>query len=85
MVHNMNFACGLGIRYEASVLNKVPLNTTVPTGSRAPDVLIRGPGPNVPFRLQEGLIHAKQALGRFSSSWVITLRQPTLFPLFGIT
>ncbi|KAF3041281.1 hypothetical protein E8E12_002476 [Didymella heteroderae] len=53
MKENMDFTSGLGVKYIKSELNKVPQATILQAGSRAPDVLIRGPGPHLPFRLQE--------------------------------
>jgi phenol 2-monooxygenase len=66
MVDNMNFTSGLGVKYGASFLNNPLLNTTVTTGTRAPDALVRAPGPNISLRLQEAVLHAEPV-----GSWTI--------------
>ena len=65
MTDNMDFSCGLGVKYAASFLNRKPQTTTLLAGSRAADALIRGPGLNIPFRLQESLINAQP------SAWTV--------------
>jgi phenol 2-monooxygenase len=59
MKENVDFSTGLGVKYTESTLNKAPQATMLQAGSRAPDALIRGPGPNLPFRLQERVLHAR--------------------------
>jgi phenol 2-monooxygenase len=56
---NMNFSCGLGVKYSKNFLNKDLQATVLRSGSRAPDALIRSPGVNVLFRLQERILHAQ--------------------------
>jgi phenol 2-monooxygenase len=58
MKESMDFSSGLGVKYMKSELNRAPQATMLQAGSRAPDVLIRGPGPHLPFRLQERVLHA---------------------------
>lgn len=59
MKENMDFTFGLGVKYIKSELNRAPQATMLQAGSRAPDVLIRGPGPHLPFRLQERVLHVQ--------------------------
>lgn len=48
---NMSFNIGLGVSYEASILNQAPTATTLFPGTRSPDALLYAPGPLVPTRL----------------------------------
>lgn len=48
---NMNFTIGLGIGYDASVLNKASTASTLILGTRSPDALVYAPGPAVPIRI----------------------------------
>lgn len=48
---SMDFNIGLGVRYEANMLNAQPTAGMIKLGSRAPDVLVYPPGPRVPMRL----------------------------------
>lgn len=50
---NMTFTVGLGISYDASILNKEPLAATLVAGMRSPDALLYAPGPSVPLRLHD--------------------------------
>lgn len=65
MVDNMNFPCGLGIRYGPSLLDEQLQSTALRAGSRAPDAIVRGPGLNTPVRLMEKVLHAQP------SSWTL--------------
>lgn len=50
---NAQFALGLGVHYKENELNVAPSATSLMTGWRAPDVLLRGPGSHIPVRLQQ--------------------------------
>jgi len=51
--NNAMFNLGLGIHYDENKLNVSPTATSLIPGWRAPDVLLRAPGSQVPVRLQK--------------------------------
>lgn len=61
---NLTFTVGLGISYEASILNSEPLAATLVAGTRSPDALLYAPGPTVPVRLHD--ITHRQSKQRWS-------------------
>lgn len=61
---NLTYTVGLGISYEASILNQEPHATTLVSGTRSPDALLHAPGPAVPVRLHD-VLH-RYSKGRWS-------------------
>ncbi|KAI3318141.1 FAD binding domain-containing protein [Xylariaceae sp. AK1471] len=61
---NIAFTVGLGVQYAQSLISKDPFATCLVAGSRAPDVLLRTPGPSIPVRLQS--ILNSESKGRWS-------------------
>lgn len=61
---NMAFTLGLGVSYDASILNVEPLATILTPGTRSPDALLYKPGPSVPIRLHD--ITHKRSKGRWT-------------------
>ena len=51
LLASIEFNIGLGIHYDASVINVAPTTTMVNPGHRAPDALLHPPGARVPVRL----------------------------------
>ncbi len=61
---NWTFTTGLGVAYGDSILTKRVASGALHPGRRAPDCLVRRPGPKLPTRLQE--VMRASGLGRWS-------------------
>lgn len=64
MQKNMSFNIGLGVSYEAGLLNQPIEVTNLKTGMRSADATLYAPGPAIPLRLH-GITH-KENRGRWS-------------------
>jgi phenol 2-monooxygenase len=52
-VENAAYTVGLGISYQENLINQPTKTTSIPTGARAPDVMLYKPGNRFSHRLQE--------------------------------
>ncbi|CAG9977247.1 unnamed protein product [Clonostachys byssicola] len=64
-LENIGFNVGLGITYTNSVLNQVTTDSSLASGVRCPDALVRSAGVKVPLRLYDALLE-DGATGRWS-------------------
>lgn len=64
-LENIGFNVGLGITYADSVLNQATMDSSLASGVRCPDALVRRAGVKVPLRLYDAILE-DGATGRWS-------------------